>query len=435
VAERFYVETLGCPKNQVDSDKLAGSLRAAGLEPAASLEAADLVVVNTCAFIEAARAESFEAIFEAARARRAGARLVVTGCLAARAGAALAEALPEVDAVVDVGVPVHLDGARWRPRGGRFVPVDFLDLPRGPAPSPWAYVKVAEGCNRRCGFCAIPQFRGPQRSRRPEAILEEVDALGAAEVVLVAQDLASYGRDLGRQDALIDLVEEVARRVWRVRLLYLHPSSLTEQLIDTIIATGAPYFDLSLQHVAPRLLRRMRRFGSAEAFLARVEEIRSRVPEAALRSSFILGYPGETEADHDELLGFLRAAELDWAGFFTFSEEEGTYAASLADKVPADLALERLRECAECQDEITARRRRALVGATTDVLVDTAGVGRSHREAPEIDGVIHVPAEGEPGTVRRVRIEAAVGPDLEGSFVGAVAPGPGGRELPASAPP
>ncbi|MGD0219725.1 MAG: MiaB/RimO family radical SAM methylthiotransferase [Acidimicrobiales bacterium] len=425
MAERFFVETLGCPKNQVDSDKLVSSLLAAGLEPADALGDADLVVVNTCAFIEAARAESIEVILDVTRARRTGSRLVVTGCLAARAGAALAEALPEVDSVADVGIPVHLGGARWRPRSGRCVPAAFLDLARPRARAPWAYVKIAEGCDRRCGFCAIPQFRGPQRSRDKEAILSEIGELGAIEVVLVAQDLASYGRDLGRQGGLVDLVGAVAARGYRVRLLYLYPASLDDHLIDTIVATGIPYFDLSLQHVSRPLLRRMRRWGSQEAFCRRIDAIRSRAPEAALRSSFILGYPGETEEDHDALLAFLRAAELDWAGFFTFSEEEGTYAATLDDRVPREVALERLRESAEVQDEITARRRRALVGTAVDVLVDAVGVGRSHREAPEIDGVIHLPAGGEPGTLRRVRIDAAQGPDLEGSFLDGSAPHPG----------
>jgi ribosomal protein S12 methylthiotransferase len=419
VPERFFVETLGCPKNEVDSERITGSLLAAGLEPTTALTDADLVVVNTCAFIEAARAESVAVIMEVARERRPGARLIVTGCLAARAGEELAGVLPEVDAVVDVGIPVHYRGARWRPRAERAIPIAFLDAARPRAQRSWAYVKVAEGCDRGCGFCAIPQFRGPQRSRRKDAILAEVDQLGVAEVVLVAQDLASYGRDLGHGDGLVGLVEAVAERVARVRLLYLYPSALDARLIETIVATRVPYFDLSLQHVARPLLRRMRRFGSGDVFLDRIDKIRALAPEAALRSSFILGYPGETEDDHDALLDFLEAAELDWAGFFAYSEEDGTYAAGLGDKIPPALALERLRECAGLQDAITARRRRALVGVTTEVLIDEVGVGRSHREAPEIDGVIHVPRGGTPGSQRRVRIEAAVGPDLEGCFVDA----------------
>jgi len=423
----YWIETLGCPKNQVDSDKIAGSLLADGFEPADEPGAADVVVVNTCAFIEPARVESIETILSLSAARRRGARVVVTGCLAARVGRELAEELPEVDVIADVGVPVKLalsrsraDGTRWLPGGtGRVPSLDLLEMARRPAGAPWAYVKVAEGCDRACGFCAIPGFRGPQRSRPLGAILDEVDALDVREVVLVSQDLASFGRDRDgrasrdRSDVgIVDLVEAVAGRVDRVRLLYLYPSSLTDALVDAICATGVPYFDLSLQHVSGRLLRRMRRVGAMDRFLARIDAIRAKAPDAALRSSFILGYPGETEEDHDELLAFLGLAELDWAGFFAFSEEPGTYAATLPDAVPAPLALERLRECSEIQDEITARRRDALVGQEIEVLVDAPGVARSHREAPEIDGVVRVPATMPVGALSIVRVVSSEGPDL-----------------------
>jgi ribosomal protein S12 methylthiotransferase len=271
---------------------------------------------------------------------------------------------------------------------------------------------VAEGCDRRCGFCAIPSFRGRQRSRLPEAILEEVERLAVREVVLVAQDLASYGRDLGRK-SIERLVRDVAERVERVRLLYLYPSELTDGLIDVIGDTGCPYFDLSLQHVSRAHLRRMRRFGDGRRFAERIEAIRDRHPEAAFRSSFIVGYPGETEEDHDSLLAFLETADLDWAGFFPFSEEPGTYAAGLAGKVDPALAAERLAEAAEIQDGVTARRRRALVGTVTTVLVDSPGVARSHREAPEIDGVVVVPEDLPVGEWATVVVTGAVGPDLE----------------------
>ena len=426
MAGTFWIETLGCPKNQVDSDKLAGSLLAGGYVAASGPGMADVVVVNTCAFIEPARAESVETILALSEGRRDGARLVVTGCLAARAGEELAAALPEVDVVADVGVPVEIalgsgPGAerRWRPRAGEAIPpLDLLEMPRRPAEAPWAYVKVAEGCDRRCGFCAIPGFRGPQRSRPLAAVLDEVDELGVREVVLVAQDLASYGRDRSARAArsdgagIVALVEAVAERADRVRLLYLYPSSLTDALVDAICATDVPYFDLSLQHVSGALLRRMRRVGDASHFLRRIEQIRAKAPDAAMRSSFILGYPGETEEDHDQLLSFLAEAELDWAGFFTFSEEPGTYAASLPEVVPTELALERLRECAELQDALTARRRAGLVGSIVEVLVDAPGVGRSHREAPEIDGVVRLPLSLRPGSIVAVEVVAAEGPDL-----------------------
>src|SRR5579884_3716672 len=325
MAMRYWVETLGCPKNEVDSDKLAGTLQADGYLPAARPEAADLVVVNTCAFVEAARQESIDTILALADRRRGGARLVVTGCLAERYGQELAAALPEVDQVSGFGVPVTL-------RRGPAVPsIDLLNLPRPKAGAPWAYVKIAEGCDRACGFCAIPSFRGKQRSRSMDAILAEVDALEVAEVVLVAQDLASYGRDLGRPGDLIPLVRAVSRRVARTRLLYLYPSELSDGLIEVMGETGCPYFDLSLQHVSRPHLRRMRRWGDGARFEARIDDIRNRYPEAAFRSSFIVGYPGETEDDHDQLLAFLSRARLEWAGFFPFSSEEGTYAATLPD--------------------------------------------------------------------------------------------------------
>ena len=435
---RYWVETLGCPKNQVDSDKLEGTLLADGYSRARSAADADLVIVNTCAFIEDARRESIDVTLSLAEARKDGARLVVTGCMAERYGAELAEALPEADLVAGFGVPVTLgrkasDGQRPR--------MDLLNLARPRSTRPWAYVKVAEGCDRTCGFCAIPSFRGPQRSRTPESILAEVDELDVVEVVLVAQDLASYGKDRtspGRHAAtigtdgaaagtapasdrtdrgrsgIVELVRAVAARVPRVRLLYLYPSDLTDALIDAIGETGVHYFDLSLQHVSKPHLRRMRRWGDGDRFLGRIEDIRARMPDAAFRSNFIVGYPGETEADHDALLEFVGAAQLDWCGLFAYSQEDGTYAAGLPDTVPAGLVAERLAEVGELQDTITRTRRAALIGSTAEVLVDERGIARSHREAPEIDGVIVVPEDLEPRSVLTVEITDATGPDLEG---------------------
>lgn len=425
MAERYWLETLGCPKNQVDSDKLAGRLGAEGYRPAGRPEEADLVVVNTCAFIEAARQESIDTILALAEARRPGARLVATGCLAERYGDELAAALPEVDLVAGFGVPVTFVPSSTPAAEGRSS-FDLLELPRPPGGAPWAYLKVAEGCDRRCGFCAIPSFRGPQRSRPAQAVLDEVEALGShvREVVLVAQDLASWGLDrsgatrarpvAGRPRPIVDLVRQVSARVERVRLLYLYPSSLDDELVAAVLDTGVPYFDLSLQHVSAPLVRGMRRWGDGERFLQRIGAIRAAAPEAALRSSFILGYPGETEEDHDRLLAFLSEARLDWAGFFPFSEEPGTYAAGPAagEPVAPELAMERLRECAELQDAVTAEKRAELMGRRIDVLVDAPGQARSYREAPEIDGIVNVPAGLEPGEVRSVVVTGAAGPDL-----------------------
>ena len=412
MSRSFWVETLGCPKNQVDSDKLTGTMLADGLVPADAPDRADLVVVNTCAFIDEARRESIDVILALAERKPTGAELVVTGCLAERYGDELAAALPEADAVAGFGVPVTLGPTR-----GAAPSLDLLNLPRPPATAPWAYVKVAEGCDRACGFCAIPTFRGKQRSRTFQAVVAEVDALAASgvrEVVLVAQDLAAYGRDQGKGERLIvPLVEALAGRVDRVRLLYLYPSDLSPALIDGICATGVPYLDLSLQHASPSLLRRMRRWGDGERFLRRIEEIRAREPDAAFRSSFIVGYPGETEADHDQLLRFVAEADLDWAGFFAYSDEDGTYAAGLDGHVDDDLVAERLAELRDLQDGITARRRDQLIGSVVEVLVDSPGVARSHREAPEIDGIVTVSDTFPVGEFAKVRIDGAAGPDLE----------------------
>jgi ribosomal protein S12 methylthiotransferase len=421
VSPRFYIETLGCPKNQVDSDKLIGTLLADGYESTDDAGAADLVVVNTCAFIEDARQESIDTVLALDEQRRDGARLVVTGCMAERYGDELAAALPEVDQVAGFGVPVHVPLAPATPvaigkKPATAVPsLDLLNLPRPRSTAPWAYVKIAEGCDRSCGFCAIPSFRGPQRSRDIASICDEVQQVGAREIVLVAQDLASYGKD--RPDELgagsiVGLVEAVAARADWVRLLYLYPSDLTDGLIDAIASSPVPYFDLSLQHVSKPLLRRMRRWGDGERFLRRIETIRSRQPDSAFRSNFIVGYPGETEADHDQLLAFVEDAELDWCGFFAYSPEDGTYAMGLDGAVDPALAGERLAELRELQDRITARRRDALIGTTVRVLVDEPGVARSHREAPEIDGVIDVPVTLAVGEFHDVTITDALGPDL-----------------------
>ena len=419
MSRTYWVETLGCPKNQVDSDKLIGTLHADGLVAAASADEADLVVVNTCAFVAEAREESVATILALEERRAEGAELVVTGCMAERYGDELAAALPEVDAVAGFGVPVTLGPTRG---SGPAVPtMDLLNLPRPRSERPWAYVKVAEGCDKACGFCAIPSFRGPQRSRPIEAVLDEVAALQVREVVLVAQDLAAYGRDRdtdGRIDVasgttpIAELVRAVAAEVDRVRLLYLYPSEMTDELVELIATGPVPYFDLSLQHVSAPLVRRMRRWGDGERFLARIDAIRTLRPDAAFRSNFIVGYPGETEDDHDQLLDFVESARLDWCGFFAYSAEDGTYAADLDGAVEAGLVGDRLAELRELQDTITGRARDALVGERTVVLVDEVGVARSHREAPEIDGIIEVPDTLAVGELHPVEITAAAGPDL-----------------------
>ena len=368
--------------------------------------------------------------------RSEGSRLVVTGCLAERSGQELADALPEIDLVAGFGHSLTASSPTrvmlGPTRAGS--PADaLLELPRTSPGGPWAYVKVAEGCDRRCGFCAIPSFRGDQLSRSGPSILTEIDQLaagGTKEVILIAQDLASWGRDRrrggkasaldvldgpsGRVQPLVALVNEAAARIERVRLLYLYPSGLTEPLIEAVLNTGVPYFDLSLQHVSREHLRRMARWGDGDRFLERIAAIRAAAPTAAFRSSFIVGYPGETEEDHDQLLAFLDAAEVDWAGFFTYSAEEGTPAASRDDQIAPELVAERLAELTERQDQITESKRDALVGQTRLVLVDSPGIARSTAEAPDIDGVVIVPDHLEAGTMVVVEITESLGTDVVG---------------------
>ncbi len=436
--ESYVFVTLGCPKNQVDSDKLAGTLDAIGMAESKDIASADVIVVNTCAFVEQARQESVETILDVAQQRRSDARLVVTGCLAQRYGDELADALPEIDQVAGFGSDftsptrnVHGQANKEQTRiqlgpkksasngqvTARVPQFDLLNLPRPQAKRPWAYVKIAEGCDRACGFCAIPSFRGPQRSRTVEQIIAEVESLATKEIVLVAQDIAAYGRDKHYNNAstatITELLASVASKVARVRLLYIYPADLTDELVDGICDTGVPYFDLSLQHVSAKLLRSMRRWGNGDKFLARINAIRAKEPVAVFRSNFIVGYPGETEDDHNELLDFIEQAQLDWCGFFAYSEEVGTYASNLAVKTPPELLWQRLAELTELQDSITATKRDELVGTRVKVLVDEVGVGRSFREAPEIDGVILLPSTHQVGTMPTVTVSASLGADLE----------------------
>jgi ribosomal protein S12 methylthiotransferase len=440
----FYVETLGCPKNAVDSDKVVASLIADGLVATTDASEADLVVVNTCAFIEAARQESIDVALALADTKREGAKLVVTGCMAERYGEELAAALPEADAVIGFAgegaiADVVMLAPRRKPVGVR----DLLELPRPAPTAPWAYVKVAEGCDRACAFCAIPSFRGKQRSRTLESIETEVRGLveaGVSEIVLVAQDLAWYGRDIGEPGSLAPLLRRLdqlsAIGLARVRLLYLYPSEVHDPLVSTMLElpTVVPYFDLSLQHAAPGLLRGMKRWGSGDRFREIIEGIRAQQPDAVFRSSFIVGFPGETESDHDDLLRFLADARLDWAGFFSFSSEDGTAAASMDGMVAEALVRERLRECAEVQDPITTASRLALVGEKVEVLIDGVDedgslVGRTFREAPEIDGIVRlVSSESDaglfarPGAIVTAAVTGIAGPDLEATPI-ELAPG------------
>lgn len=425
-----WLTTLGCAKNQVDSEKVVAMVSGAGYAMATSPETADVVMVNTCAFIEEARAESVDVILEMEERRRPGSRSLVIGCMAQRFGSEVSSALPEVDAVVGidrygelVGILDRLTG--WEPLQIRRRPImDILHATGRPVSGlPYAYLKVAEGCDKPCTFCAIPSIRGKQRSRRPHEIRAELEGLvasGVSEVVLVAQDLAAYGRDIGAPGTLSDLLGFVAGvdGLRALRLLYLHPREIRPALLEamTSIPEVVPYFDLSLQHVARPLLRAMKRSGDAVRHMELVDRIRALDPDAALRSSFIVGFPGETEDDVEALADFLGEARLDWAGFFPYSAEPGTPAAEMENQVPRDETMERLRHLSSIQDDVTAERnaewldREALV--LVDQIEDGVPVGRTYRQAPEIDGIVRLDG-GSPGEWLTARFTGVHGHDME----------------------
>ena len=415
-------------------------LDGAGYVAADSAEDADVVMVNTCAFIEAARQESVETILEAAETKRDDARLVVLGCMAQRYETELAEALPEADAVIGLDryseLVDQLDTmTQWQPIRIRPAPTSHMDIlyqVKRPTPAtPYAYVKVAEGCDKPCTFCAIPLFRGKQRSRSPVNIRDEIASLsaeGVGEIVLVAQDLAAYGRDIDAPTSgapgIVDLLRFVTDvdGLRRLRLYYLYPREIRPALIEEIAANPriADYFDLSLQHASAPLLRAMKRPGSGDKHLDLVHSIRAASPDATLRSSFIVGFPGETDEHVEELAEFLHAARLDWAGFFPFSAEEGTPAAEFDGQVPEDEKHERLRYLHAIQEEITTSSNLAQRGRVLEVLVDQVedgqAVGRSYREAPEIDGVILLD-RGKPGDWLHAEVTGGYGTDLVATVV------------------
>jgi len=432
----IHFRSLGCPKNQLDTEVMLGSVALGGYAIAERLEDADAAVVNTCSFIESAREESIEAILEVADLRQAGRlrALVVTGCLPQRYGAELAKELPEVDAFVgtgrfqDIG-PILDDALAGRSRGiyveaGRTHLYDENDprLPIGPLHS--AYVKIAEGCNRPCAFCAIPGIRGRFQSRQPGSLLAEARQLaerGALELNLVAQDSTAYGWDLPGRPSLASLLREfdgVDGLEW-IRLLYVYPSAVTDELIETL-ASGRrllPYVDVPLQHASDAVLRAMKRGTDSDAQRRLVERLRAGIPGLTLRTTLIVGFPGETDADFDALCDFVRDVRFDHLGVFRYSDEEGTAAFDYPDKLPREVARERHRHVVGIQAELMRKRLESRVGETATVLVDRAGphtaAARLPSQAPEIDGGVLVRGALDPGCLARVRLTGARGPDLE----------------------
>ncbi|HVE91015.1 MAG TPA: 30S ribosomal protein S12 methylthiotransferase RimO [Actinomycetota bacterium] len=410
MTRRVFIRTLGCPKNEADSEHLRGMLERSGYKTVSDPARADVVIVNTCSFIEASRRESVDAILDEAARRRDGQALVVAGCLVERYGEKMADELPEVDAFMSLGsygrtvqvVDDALRGVKQRCFDPGKVPLE-LDRPAVPEGAT-AFLKISEGCDRVCTFCAIPAIRGPHRSRRPEAIEEELRWLascGVKEVILVGQDMSLYGRDLSGRwmlPALLRRLGQVEGIRW-MRMLYQYPRFVDDRLLQAMADTpsAVAYLDLSLQHASGRLLRRMKRWGDADRFLAMIGRIREVLPDAVLRSAFIVGFPGETERDVEELAAFMQEARIDWAGFFSYSREEGTEAGAFRrGLVPRAVANRRSESLTALQSEIAEAKRAQLVGRRVEVLVEdrsgTMVTGRTWREAPEVDGVVTVRA-------------------------------------------
>lgn len=435
MTKTFYIETLGCAKNAVDSDKAAQGLLDDGLVATDDPTQADVVVVNTCAFIDAAREESINTTLELSGTKKAGAKVVVTGCMAQRYEDELKIALPEVDAIVGFAKEANIAEQVFEPVTLKSKPIgvrDLLDMPRPKPNSPWAYLKVAEGCNRNCAFCAIPTFRGKQRSRSMQSIIDEAKMLvenGVKEIVLVAQDIAWYGRDVEDDATLSDIMREIDKLrddgLVSQRLVYIYPSELRGDLLDTMLTlpSSIPYFDLSLQHAHPELLRHMKRPGSSEKFLDLISSIRQAKPESVFRSNFIVGFPGETEEHHNELAHFIEQADLTWTGFFPYSHEKDTTAWNYTNQIDPDLAQMRTRELQRTQDIITQRLLLATVGTKQTVMIDaiesdSVATARGFDSAPEIDGVIHVETSRHaPGDLMDVEITDVSGVDRHANVV------------------
>jgi ribosomal protein S12 methylthiotransferase len=421
----FHLESLGCAKNQVDSELMIAALQKAGWERASGPAAADVLIVNTCGFITEAKTQSIETSLSL-KAQHPGKIVIMAGCLSERYRDTLARELPEIDGFLGNRDPADIVALLEGRPLAKPASAAHLASPVGPAAParPYerphllsfpgsAYVKIAEGCANRCTYCAIPLIRGELASRDRAEIVAEIRGLrdrGIKELILIAQDLGSYGKDRGRAE-LVPLLSDIASLsgdFW-VRLLYIHPDHFPEGLLDVVSADARflPYFDLPFQHAAPGILRAMGRRGDPERNLALVSEIRGRLPLAAIRSTFLLGFPGETDADFADLLDFQDKARLDWVGAFTYSREEDTPAYSMAGKVTKAAAARRKAELETRQVPITERALDARVGTTLDVLVEEQvegedmSIGRGYLQAPDVDGLVVLMRRLPPGTTAR----------------------------------
>ena len=413
------VVTLGCSRNEVDSEELAGRLAADGWTLVGDVESAEVALVNTCGFIESAKKDSIDALLEANSLKGHGQTraVVAVGCMAERYGNELAEALPDTDAILSFDdyqdISARLQSIVAGNSHTPHIPRDRRALlPIAPADraetresaefsrkrlgdAPWAPLKIASGCDRRCSFCAIPYFRGSFISRRPHEILDEARWLvanGVTELFLVSENTTSYGKDLGDLQLMEKMLPEIAAidGVERVRLSYLQPAEMRPTLIQAMIATPktVPYFDLSFQHSSPTVLRRMRRFGDNEKFLHLINQIRVLSPEAGIRSNFIVGFPGETQEDFDELARFITEAKLDAVGIFGYSDEDNTEALKIDGKIDEEVIAQRVETLSSLADEMVSLRAQARIGETIRVLIEDAELqeGRAAHQGPEVDG-------------------------------------------------
>jgi ribosomal protein S12 methylthiotransferase len=447
---RYHLVTLGCPKNVADSEKLEVLLREGRHEPTDRPAHADLIVVNTCGFLEAAREESIDTILRLALRKRPGQKLVVAGCLSQIYARQLREEMPEVDALFGVEAweqVAALAGTAACPRharpSGAEAPPDIPESSRGPRPS--AYLKISDGCNAPCAFCIIPRIKGRLHSVEAEALVAEARRLaaqGVQELVLVAQDSTAYGRDRGHHDGLPDLLERLAEAVppanggpW-IRVMYAYPGHVSARLARTMASLSqvCHYLDIPLQHASAAVLRRMRRPSNPDRLRGMFARLRSAMPDIALRTTFIVGYPGETEAEFEEMLEFVREVRFDHVGAFIYSPEPGTAAARASEQVPDAVKRRRYRRLMRVAQEMSLSRNLEWVGRELTVLVESEAAsagggggprrggdevfaGRSYRDAPEVDGLVLGPGRPPPGSMVRVRVEQALPYDLWGSLV------------------
>jgi ribosomal protein S12 methylthiotransferase len=448
--KQVYFVSLGCPKNRVDTEVMLGLTGEAGFTIAREPEKADVIVVNTCGFIGDAKEESVDTILEMARYKEAGSceRLVVTGCLSQRYGGDLSRDMPEVDHFLGSGDVDKIVGAirGQAPRDGVTMDPAYLYTDVTPRlqslPHYTAYVKIAEGCDRPCSFCIIPQLRGGQRSRTPESIEKEVRELvdrGAVEINLVAQDLTTYGWDVDGKNGnqLARLVRKLARidgLRW-LRLHYAYPTATTDELLDAIAEEPrvAKYVDMPLQHIDDEILKAMRRGYVGKTPRQLVKKIRDRIPGVTLRTTFIVGHPGESEVEFQNLVGFVREAEFDRVGVFTYSVEDGTHSATLDGRVAARTMERRRKDLMRVQRQISKRKMKALVGSTLEVLVEGPSQeseflmeGRHQGQAPEIDGQVYLAlGEGKPprqGDLVRARVTGFADYDLAATVEDVIVP-------------